>query len=140
MRKRIALNCIAVLIVALLWGLMLTLHGCTSPGVKMTVKIDNPKCGLKEIDFSTGYNIKNLYVTRGIEGGGTSGENIDEGCGGFYTIKMDEATPNENKAMWEFLTASQNNLINALSLVPGSGISAVQQPVILKPTSATVPE
>jgi len=72
--------------------MMLVLGGCAGKGIEFRLDIDSDTCGTKKVVFSTDYQVKGLSIERTIEGGGTGGNGGSEGCGGGYTIILDEGT------------------------------------------------
>ena len=87
MNRRWLNNFIAVCFVVVFLTLIFLLSGCAGQGVKLNVETENTKCGTKNVQFSTDYQVEQLAIGRTIEGGGD-----DEGCGGGYTVTLGKGT------------------------------------------------
>ena len=93
------------------------LVGCAGKGIEFKLETENSKCGMKNIDFSTDYQVKGLEITRGIEGGGEQAGG--EGCGGSYKVTLDEGTTKDAQmgVMLEMFRM-------LMTLVPGAQVPA----------------
>lgn len=99
----------------------LYLTACAGKGIEFSLETNNKNCGTKTVEFATDYQVGGLRIERTIEGGGTEGKDKSEGCGGGYTISLDEGTTKDAQTdlMMEMLRMLR------MVLIPGAAVPTV---------------